>query len=85
MVKDKESIKKNEPEPALDRLHTFTIKYVRELCTKHGIKFEKDTPLHSLFGGYVKFLVENKLIDSTMTKRILKSSISVLDAFNDGV
>jgi hypothetical protein len=79
----KESIEKNQPEQALDRLHTFVIKYVRELCVRHAIDFEKDTPLHSLFGLYVKFLLKNDLVESEMSGRILKSSISVLEAFND--
>jgi Abortive infection C-terminus len=79
----RESIEKNQPEQALDRLHTFVIKYVRELCSRHGIGFDKETPLHSLFGLYVKFLQKNNLVESEMSGRILKSSISVLDAFND--
>jgi len=78
----KESIEKNQPEQALDRLHTFVIKYIREVCTRHGILFQKDTPLHSLFGGYIKFLQRGSLIESEMSERILKSSISVLEAFN---
>jgi hypothetical protein len=78
----RESIEKNEPEMAIDRLHTFVVRYVRELCDKHLIAYTKDTPLHSLFGSYIKFLQENKLIESEMTTRILKSSISVLEAFN---
>lgn len=78
----KESIESNEPENALDRLHTFTIKYIRQLCDNHEIGYEKETPLHSLFGSYVKEIVKDELIDSKMTERILKSSISVLDAFN---
>ncbi len=73
----RESIEKNEPESAIDRLHTFVVRYIRELCDKHSIAYVKDTPLHSLFGGYIKFLQENKLIESEMTERILKSSISV--------
>lgn len=72
-----------EPEKALDRLHTFTIKYIRQLCNKHQITYEKNTPLHSLFGGYVKSIVKDEIIESSMTERILKSSISVLEAFND--
>ncbi len=79
----KDSIEKNEPESALDRLHTFVVKYVRELCSKHEIKYEQSHPLHSLFGSYVKHLVGENLIESDMTERILKSSISVLEAFND--
>lgn len=78
----KNSIEKNEPEEALDRLHTFVVRYVRELCKKHSIPHNNSTPLHSLFGGYVKYLRENKLIDSEMTERILESSIAVLEAFN---
>ncbi len=79
----KDSIEKNEPESALDRLHTFVVKYVRELCTKHEIDYEQNHPLHTLFGSYVKHLVSENLIESDMTERILKSSISVLEAFNN--
>ena len=78
----RESIMKNEPEKALDRLHTFTIKYVRQLCDNHQITYDKETPLHSLFGGYVKEIVNKGFIESEMTQRILKSSISVWEAFN---
>jgi hypothetical protein len=79
----KTSIEHNEPEVALDRLHTFVVKYVRELCNKHSLQFTKETPLHSLFGGYVKYLAEENKIESKMTELILKSSISVLESFND--
>jgi hypothetical protein len=78
----RESIAKNEPEAALDRLHTYTVKYLRQLCDKHSIDYHKETPLHSLFGGYVKYLMQNKIIESEMTERILKSSISILESFN---
>jgi hypothetical protein len=77
------AIEKNEPESALDRLHTFVIKYVRTLCTEHGLSVERDKPLHSLFGEYVKCLRDGRYIESEMALRILKSSISTLDAFND--
>lgn len=46
------------------------------------ISYDKETPLHSLFGGYVKKIVQEELIESEMTERIHKSSISVLEAFN---
>jgi len=59
------------------------IKYVRSLCAQHGITVTRDKALHSLFGEYVKFLRESHHIDSEMTYRILKSSISTLEAFND--
>jgi hypothetical protein len=79
----RDSIENGEPEVALDRLHTFVVKYVRQLCGKHEISYDKSQPLHSLFGGYVKSLKSSGAIESEMTERILKSSISVLDAFNE--
>jgi hypothetical protein len=79
----REAIAKNQPETALDRLHTFVIKFVRTLCAKHGINVAQDKPLHSLFGEYVKELRRGGHLESEMTDRILKSSISVLEAFND--
>ncbi|MFI0427372.1 MAG: abortive infection family protein [Flavobacterium sp.] len=79
----RESIDKNEPESALDRLHTYVIKYIRQLCENHGIEIKKDESLNAIFGKYVKFIVANEKIESQMTERILKYSIHVLEAFND--
>jgi hypothetical protein len=78
----RESIDRNEPETGLDRLHTFLVKYFRVLCQKHGISTEREKPLHSLVGEYVKALKKEGLIESDMTERILKTSISVMEAFN---
>jgi hypothetical protein len=79
----RDAIDKNEPETGLDRLHTFVIKYVRTLCTERGLAVTREKPLHSLFGEYVKSINGSGLIDSEMALRILKSSISTLEAFND--
>lgn len=77
------AIERNEPESALDRLHTFVVKYIRTLCKDRGIVVTREKPLHSLFGEYVKSIQGGGLIESEMTLRILKSSISTLEAFND--
>lgn len=79
----RDSIEKNEPEAALDRLHTFTFRYLRELCDKHKISFEKTDSLNAIFGKYIKFLLDNKHIESAMAEKILKYSINVIEAFND--
>lgn len=79
----REAIDKNQPEAALDRLHTFVIKYVRTLCEQRGVEVNRDKALHSIFGEYVKRLRDAGHLDSLMTERILKSSISVLEAFSD--
>lgn len=52
----KDSIEKNEPETGLDRLHTFVVKYMRVLCEKRGIAADREKPLHSLVGEYIKLL-----------------------------
>jgi hypothetical protein len=78
----RESIQNNEPEVALDRLHTYVVKYTRQQCNKYGISYDRDKALHSLFGEYVKYLIQNGFIKSQMTERILKSSISILESFN---
>jgi hypothetical protein len=78
----RESIERNEPEVGLDRLHTFTVKYLRVLCEQRGIPTDRDKPLHSLAGEYVRALKEDGHLESQMTERILKTSISTLEAFN---
>lgn len=79
----KDSIEKNEPEAALDRLHTYCMKFIRQLCIKHELEVKKEEPLNSLFGKYIKFIVASDYVDSVMTERILKYSIHVIEAFND--
>jgi hypothetical protein len=78
----RDSIENNEPETGLDRLHTFLMKYFRTLCKKHGIEITKDKPLHSLVGEYIKAIKSKGLIESEITERILKSTISIMEAFN---
>lgn len=79
----KESIEKNEPEAALDRLYTFVVKYVRQLCVNHGVFNDKEEALNSIFGKYIKYLSTNNLLDSVMAEKILRYSINVIEAFND--
>ena len=76
------SIEHNEPEAGLDRLHTFVVKYFRVLCEKRGIDVDRKKPLHSLVGEYVKALKREGKVESEMTERILKSSISIMESFN---
>jgi len=79
----KDSLSKNEPEIALDRLHTLVFNYLKIACAEQFIRYKKGNPLHSVLGEYIKFLKKGNFIESEMTERIIKSSISVLEAFND--
>ena len=79
----KESIENNEPEAALDRLHVFLIKFLKELCKSHGVEFGKDEIVNSLFGKYIKAIRAKNLIKSNMGEKIIQFSFQVMDAFND--
>lgn len=77
------AIDQNEPATALDRLHVFTIKFLRTHCERRRIEVNRDKPLHSLMSEYVKAVRAAGLLESEMSDRILRSSISILEAFND--
>jgi hypothetical protein len=78
----REAIEKNEPEASLDRLHTYVTKLIRTLSERRGVTIDRDKPLHSIFGEYVKALRTAGLIESQMTEHILRSSISTMEVFN---
>lgn len=77
-----ELISNNQPEIGIDRLHTFTVKFFRKLCNNRVID-TNEKPLHSIVGEYIKSIEKAGFAQSTITLRILKSSISILEAFND--
>lgn len=79
----RDCVARGRPEAGLDRLHTFVVKFVRSLCSSRGVGVERDKPLHSLFGEYVKALRSKGHLESRMTERILKSTISTLELFNE--
>ena len=76
-------ITEDKPELALDRLHTFVTKYLRGLGEKYEYPCGIEVPLHSLLGSYIKAKKKIGGELSVTTERILKSSISILDSFND--
>lgn len=78
----RESIEKNQPEIGLDRLHTYCVRYLRSICDRRLIPVGPEKPLHSLLGEYLKALRDEGRLESEMTERILKSAISVFEAFN---
>lgn len=72
----------NKPAAALDRLHTYCMKKVAHLIEKHGGTFRRNEPLNSRFGKYVKLLEKDKPLRD-ISKRTLKSGISIFESFND--
>lgn len=78
----REAIGRNEPENALDRLHTYIVMLVRDLCNTHNIEYSKDETLNAVFGNYVKHLQKNNLVEAEMSVTIMKTSISIIESFN---
>jgi len=78
------AISENKPEIGIDRLHTFITQYLRLLIQKRsGADVpNSDKPLHSLLGEYIKLAQSAGLIKTEITIRILKASISILEALN---
>ncbi|HVU93736.1 MAG TPA: abortive infection family protein [Puia sp.] len=74
-------IQAKKPQAALDRLHTYCMKKFAHLLQQRGEATDKDEALHSRAGRYIK-LVEAEGRFDPMTIRIMKSSISIFDAYN---
>ena len=81
-----DAIKKNEPTLVLDRLHTYSVKYIRKLCCLHSISISDDKnknyALHSLVGMLGKYYTEKKIFQSDFVDKTLKMSISSFERFN---
>jgi hypothetical protein len=71
----------DKPAVALDRLHTYCAKKFGHLLDQRNIPWDRDEPLHSRVGKYVKAVHAEKPLQD-MTLQILKNSIGVFDKFN---
>jgi hypothetical protein len=78
-----DAIQAGEPEVGLDRLHTFLMTFLVTLAKSEGVQVTEGKPLHSLFGEVVKALRVRRAIETEMTDRILRSTISTFEAFNE--
>ena len=76
------TIKANKPEVALDHLHTYCMKKVTHLLKSRSIECASDEPLHARFGKYRKQIIKEQNLHE-FADRALKSSISLLESFND--
>ena len=75
-------VQANKPAAALDRLHTYCMKKTAHLIEKHGGTCNRDDPLHSRMGKYIKLLEKSRQL-RPISKRTVKSGISIFERFND--
>jgi hypothetical protein len=78
----KRELDANRPDLAIDRLHTFMVKYSRRLCTLHEIDFSKHDALNCVFGKYTKWLRDKGYFQTEMTSKIMGSYVQILEKFN---
>jgi len=80
------ALSRNKPELVLDRLHTFSTKLLRQICTNNGIETTdnkgKNLPMQSLAGMLKKKYEQNPLFNSTFTISAIQNSISLFDQYN---
>lgn len=71
-----------QPEVAVDRIHTYCVKRLRTLLGERGQEVEAKTPLHSIFGKYGKALKEEGLI-SEFVIPTLRAQHRLFESLND--
>lgn len=79
----KSKLQDDQPDLALDRLHTFSTRFFRELCKKYKLEYTKKDSLHTLLAKYRDFVVDSEVIKSNMTIQILKVNTNILNNFNN--
>lgn len=72
----------NKPAAALDRLHTYCMKKFAHLLELRQVEWDRSDPLQSRVGKYVRALEQERELRE-ITRRAIKSSVSIFDAFND--
>jgi hypothetical protein len=66
---------------SLDRLHTYCMKKFTHLLEQRGVQSDRDEPLHSRVGKYIKVMEQIYPLHE-ISKRIMKTSISVFEQFS---
>ena len=88
LAEDIESkIKLNQPELALDRLHTYSTKFIRDICRKNGISIFDDkgnhNPLDSMIAHLRKYYEINQKCESEFSLLAIRLLTGLFSKFND--
>lgn len=79
-------LSKDEPTLVLDRLHTYSTRFLRNICNRHNIPVADEKgnnyPLHNLAGALSKYYEENNVFQSDFVVQTLKMSISTFEKYN---
>src|SRR5258708_23871546 len=69
-----------KPQAALDRLHTYCMKKFSHLLAQRGTPPDREEPLHSRVGKYVKALEADRVL-RPITKQIMKNCIGIFQSY----
>lgn len=70
-----------KPQVAIDRIHTFSVKRLRHALSEQGKNFDNNTPLHALFGSYMKGVKDCDQLKGFMLDA-MRGQHRVLEALN---
>lgn len=76
-------LQQSKADEAVDRMHTFTILYFRKLSDAYSLPYDKNATLQYLCSSYVRNLQNEGAPETVMGERILKNTLSTLDAFSN--
>ena len=80
------ALARNKPELVLDRLHTFSTKLLRQVCSDNGITTVNNKgdnlPLQSLAGMLKKKYEQEPIFQSSFTPVAIQNSIMMFDRYN---
>lgn len=80
------SLSKNQPALVLDRLHTFSTKFLRRICQQNKIEIAdrngKYYPLHSLAGMLKNYYSNENKFQSEFTITAIQNNIQLFDKYN---
>jgi hypothetical protein len=81
------SFNDNTPELVLDRLHTYSTHFFREICQKHSIQIKNDKdeylPLDTIVANLKNFYKSKNYFSSEFCVIAIQSSINCFSKFND--
>lgn len=83
----KTNIQEGTPELVIDRLHTFTTQYIRDICQKHEIPIEDEKgnyySLVSIIGKLKKWYEENNYFESKFCVIAIRNTIQIFEEYNN--
>ncbi len=81
------NVSAGKPELIIDRLHTFSIKYIREICQSHGISISNEKgdnfSLYSLVAKLKTWYERENYFDSEFCVVAIRNTINIFAKYND--